>query len=280
MHTQTKSSALQLGVSNKNQEMLTSKIDALEENIQDMKLQLHAESEKRKDVEKEMETVRQSKRQTEQELEDIKAICIKYEGTVSELNEEISRLESELATIKESLGEDSPLLEVAEIQARAAFSGKEVESLRTRLEGFAADNENLNGKTIYNCVKYLYKIGFIIVYTFECGFVAKLKETTGALESAKSEREQTNSRLHVLEVYFKEREEEYIKSIEQLQLKEGIRDKGKEELIRMIEEKDNVCKDLSDRLEALRDELEETKQQHRNEIRAIEAKGHENWVSR
>lgn len=101
---------------------------------------------------------------------------------------------------------------------------------------------------------------------------------TTSLDEANNERDQTCNRLQVLEAYFKEREEEYIKTIEQLQLKESVRDKGKEELIRIIEENENVCKDLNERLEALKEEFEETKQQHRNEIRGLEAKGHENWV--
>lgn len=251
--THAKSTALQLGMSSKNAGVLTSKISILEEETEEIKSQLSAEFEKRKLVESEKQKVEEEKVSIEKELTEIKKICHQYEETVTGLNDEISKLESELVSIKESLGEDSPLLEVAEIQAKAAFSEKEVESLRTRLEGLTSDNDNLRGK---------------------------LNETKAELEAARGEREQTNNRLTVLEAYFKEREEEYIKTIDQLQLKESVRDKGKEELIRIIEEKDNVCKDLNERLEALKEEFEETKQQHRNEIRALEAKSHENWVSK
>lgn len=101
---------------------------------------------------------------------------------------------------------------------------------------------------------------------------------SNSLEEARGEKEKTQNRLQVLEKYFKEREEEYIKTIEQLQLKESVRDKGKEELIKIIEEKEHVNNDLNERLEALKDEFEETKQQHRNEIRTLEGNNHENWV--
>lgn len=121
----------------------------LQQEAEEMKSQLEAESEKRKGVEIEKQEVEQAKSAVERELSEFKHICHQYEGTVSGLNDEISKLESELATIKEALGEDSPLLEVAEIQAKAAFSEKEADSLRTRLEGLTADNENLNGDLLY-----------------------------------------------------------------------------------------------------------------------------------
>ncbi|CAL8090423.1 unnamed protein product [Orchesella dallaii] len=249
---QTKSSALQLGISSKNTEVLTAKITMLQQEVEDMKSQLATENEKRKSVELEKQEVEQSKAVVEKELVDFKNICHQYEDTVSGLNDEISKLESELVTLKETLGEDSPLVEIAEVQAKAAFAEKEKESLRTRLNGLTADNENLNGK---------------------------LARVSSALDEAQNEKEQVNNRLQVLEAYFKEREEEYIKTIEQLQLKESVRDKGNEELIHMIEEKENVCKELDERLEALKVELEDSKQRHRNEIRALEAKDHENWLS-
>ncbi|ODN02572.1 Transport and Golgi organization protein 1, partial [Orchesella cincta] len=252
LQVQAKSSALQLGISSRNTEVLTAKITMLEQEVEDMKSQLASENEKRRAVEVEKQEVEQSKATVEKELVEFKNICHQYEDTVSGLNDEISKLESELVTLKETLGEDSPLVEIAEIQAKAAFAEKEKESLRTRLNGLNADNENLSGK---------------------------LASVSSALDEAQSEKEQANNRLQVLETYFKEREEEYIKTIEQLQLKESVRDKGKEELIRMIEEKENVCKDLNERLEALKAEYEDTKQQHRKEIRDLEAKDHEKWLS-
>lgn len=249
--THTKSTALQLGMSSKNAEMLTSKISMLSQEVDELKSQLISENDKRKLVEKQKQDVDSAKVSVEKELGEIKRICKKYEETVGGLNDEISRLESEMASIKESLGEDSPLLEVAEVQAKAQFAEREAESLRTRLDGLRADNENLTGK---------------------------LKKTEGELEEVKEEREEKGRRLQVLEGYFKEREEEYVKTIERLQLKESVRDKGKEELIKMIEEKEEWGRDLEERLEKLREEYEETKQQHRNEIRVQESKSHENWV--
>ena len=46
----------------------------------------------------------------------------------------------------------------------------------------------------------------------------------------------------------------------------------------MIEEKGDENKQLYEQLEAFKEEFEETKQQHRNELRTLEAKSHESWV--
>lgn len=142
---QAKSSALQLNVSGRNIEVLNSKIAMLEQDAEEMKAHLASENDKRKGVEKEKRELEQAKAAVEKELGEFKTICHQYETTVSGLNDEISKLEGELASIKESLGEDSPLLEVAEVQAKAAFAEKEAESLRTRLDGLTADNDNLSG---------------------------------------------------------------------------------------------------------------------------------------
>jgi len=109
--------------------------------------------------------------------------------------------------------------------------------------------------------------------------------TTGDYERAKKtldtlqmEKDRAETRLQVLEVYFKEKEEELKRMIEKYEAEKEIRGKDKGELVQFIEEKNDSIRDLTERLEKLKQEFEETKLAHRNEIRALEAKSHETWV--
>ena len=98
------------------------------------------------------------------------------------------------------------------------------------------------------------------------------------MKTLQSEKDQAETRLQVLESYFKEKEEELRTIVEKYEVEKNIRGKDKDELVLMIEEKNDEVKDLSSRLENLKEEFEQTKLAHRNEIRTLEAKSHENWV--
>jgi len=99
------------------------------------------------------------------------------------------------------------------------------------------------------------------------------------LSTIQSERDEALNKLQVLEQWFKEKEEELRKAVERYESEKNIRGKDKDDLVRMIEEKGDENKELLQRLESCKDEFEELKAQHKNEIRALEAKSHESWVS-
>jgi DNA polymerase III delta prime subunit len=86
------------------------------------------------------------------------------------------------------------------------------------------------------------------------------------------------NRLQVLESWFKEKEEDLRKAVERYEAERNIRGKDKDDLVTMLEDRAEEIKQLNSQLEAFKGEFEETKQQHRNEIRALETKSHENWV--
>lgn len=84
----------------------------------------------------------------------------------------------------------------------------------------------------------------------------------------------------MLEAWFKEKEEDLRKAVERYEAERNIRGKDKDDLVNMLEEKAEENYQLQNQLEKFKEEFEETKQQHRNEIRALETKSHENWVSK
>lgn len=92
------------------------------------------------------------------------------------------------------------------------------------------------------------------------------------------EKDQAETRLQVLEAYFKEKEEELRRVVERHEAEREVRGKDKDELVRMIDEKNDEVRDLLGRLGKLKEEFEETKIANRTQIRALEAKSHETWV--
>jgi hypothetical protein len=106
----------------------------------------------------------------------------------------------------------------------------------------------------------------------------KLESITSSAKTLGEEKDQAENKLRVLESYFKEKEEELRTMVEKYESEKLTRGMDKEELIILIEEKEDEIRELKRRIETSKQELEETKLAHRNEVRAQEAKGHENWL--
>jgi len=101
-----------------------------------------------------------------------------------------------------------------------------------------------------------------------------------------SEKSEAINRLQVLETWFKEKEEELKKAVDRYEAERNIRGKDKDELVDMLEAKvdmlnakDQEIGQLKDQLEEFRDEYEVTKDQLKDEIKQLERKSHESWLS-
>lgn len=66
--------------------------------------------------------------------------------------------------------------------------------------------------------------------------------------------------------------------MEQYEAEKKLRGKGKDELLQMLDASAEENQVLKNQLEEFKIEFEETKLQHRNEVRAQETKSHEHWV--
>lgn len=98
------------------------------------------------------------------------------------------------------------------------------------------------------------------------------------MSSVEQERDDALKKLTVLEAWFKEKEEDLRKAVERYEAERNIRGKDKDELVKMLEEKSDEIRDLQNKLEEFKTEYEEIQQQHRNEIRTLESKNHEQYV--
>lgn len=271
------SAVMDLELARQSNETLCMKVDVLEKEVGELKSKLVSEVDRRRAAEDERDEASKSKSLVENELSELRKICHKYEETVSDLNIEISHKENELAALKDTLGDESPLVDIAEVKAKLVNAEEEAASLQSRVETFTLENNSLSRKLL-SLISHIIII-FPMLDNMWFFYVGNLKEATSSLSSIQKEKDEALNRLQVLEAWFKEKEEELRKAVERYEAEKNIRGKDKDDLVRMIEEKSDESRDLNERVEALKEEFEETKQQHRNEIRALEAKSHENWVS-
>jgi len=90
-----------------------------------------------------------------EELESVKGICEQYERTASTLSEEVIGKENELLALKETLGEDSPLVDIAEAKARSLTAEQEANTLKKRVESMSIEISSLSSMTIPNLNKLI-----------------------------------------------------------------------------------------------------------------------------
>lgn len=138
--TQASAAGMELELSNQTNETLNSKVGMLEKAVAELKTKLIAEGERRRVLREELEAVVKSKSALENDLSDLKQICHKYEETVSALNTEISHKENELAALQETLGEDSPLIDMAEMKAQVLNAEELAKSLQQTVESLKMEN--------------------------------------------------------------------------------------------------------------------------------------------
>lgn len=99
------------------------------------------------------------------------------------------------------------------------------------------------------------------------------------LTTIRSEKEELETQFKSLQSYWKKEENEYKKTIEKLEVEQELRGKDKNELIDKVHEQRDTINELKSRIDEMRQEFEDTKAAHRQEIKNLEQKNHENWVS-
>ncbi|OXA61669.1 transport and Golgi organization protein 1 [Folsomia candida] len=249
---QSSSAVMELELERQTNETLTMKCDMLEKEVGELKSKLLLEVDRRRAVDNERNELEKSKSLLGDELVSLKQICQQYEDAVSALNTEISNKENELFALQETLGEDSPLLDIAELKGKLVGAEESISALKHRLDSTTLENASLS---------------------------RNLREANESLSSVQKEKDETTNRLVVLEAWFKEKEEDLRKAVEQYEAEKKLRGKGKDELLQMLDASAEENQVLKNQLEEFKIEFEETKLQHRNEVRAQETKSHEHWLS-
>jgi chromosome segregation ATPase len=144
--TEAASAVMDLELVRQSNETLTLKVEVLERELGEMKTKHVTEVERRRKLEDEKDELTRSKSSVETEFSDLKKICHQYEATVSDLSVQISQQENELAALKETLGEDSPLVDIAEVKAKLVNAEQELAALKSRVESTTLENTSLSRK--------------------------------------------------------------------------------------------------------------------------------------
>ena len=74
---------------------------------------------------------------------------------MSNLNNEVTGKENELMILKESLGEDSPLVELADVQAQLLSARNEVQALEAQVQSLQLLNTTLNREWTFGNFSYI-----------------------------------------------------------------------------------------------------------------------------
>lgn len=144
--SQTASAVMEFELSKQSNETLEMKAGILEKEVNELKTKLMSEVDRRRELNNERDILVKSKEELEVELTNLKQICLKYEETVSALNTEIGNKENELLALQETLGEDSPLADIAEMKAKVLNAEESVASLQQRVETLTLENTTLSRK--------------------------------------------------------------------------------------------------------------------------------------
>ena len=129
--------------------------EALEKEIGELKTKLNKEIEVRRDLQVRNDSLLNEKMNIEDELVDLKSVLHKYEATVNDLNDEISLKEIELLALKDTLGEDSPLVDIAEVTAKLKGVEGQASSLQARVESITIENTGLIRKENESYLEFL-----------------------------------------------------------------------------------------------------------------------------
>ena len=112
-------------------------------------------------------------------------------------------------------------------------------------------------------------------------FVAEnLEEMKAELETVKTKKEEAENNLKVLEGYFRKKEEELRTAVAKLEVEQQIKHKDKDDLVKMIREKESEIQMLISTNEGLKQEIEDMKAAHKMDLRKLESKADEHWVTR
>ena len=150
-------------------ENLELKVKAFEKEMSELKHKVLTEVDLRRHLQVEKDKLAEEKDAIHEQLADLKNILHKYEETVNDLNQELSLKENELLALKETLGEDSPLIDIAEMTARLQVAEGQAKSLQSRVESITLENTSLTRTYIYHIITifdlYEYSImGIMLLY--------------------------------------------------------------------------------------------------------------------
>lgn len=145
---QSSSAVMELELERQTNETLTMKCDMLEKEVGELKSKLLLEVDRRRAVDNERNELEKSKSLLGDELVSLKQICQQYEDAVSALNTEISNKENELFALQETLGEDSPLLDIAELKGKLVGAEESISALKHRLDSTTLENASLSRKFV------------------------------------------------------------------------------------------------------------------------------------
>ncbi len=129
-------------------ENLELKVKALEKEMSELKHKVLAEVDLRRILQSEKEKLLEEKDSISEELTDLRSLISKSEETMSSLTEDLCLKENELAALKETLGEDSPLIDIAEMTARLQVTEGQAKSLQSRVESITLENTSLTRKAV------------------------------------------------------------------------------------------------------------------------------------
>ena len=126
------------------------KVKASENEIAELKSKLTNEISLRRDVQDKVDELERERKSLQEDLGELRKITLQYEETVNNLTTEISLKENELFALKDSLGDDSPLVEIAEIRAKLSIAEEEVKSLQSRIDSITLENKTLSSKSYFS----------------------------------------------------------------------------------------------------------------------------------
>lgn len=149
---QSSTTVMELELEKQSNETLSMKCSMLEREVGELRNKLVAEVDRRRAVDNEKEELERVKSGVENDLTSLKQICQQYEDTVSALNTEISNKENELLALQETLGEDSPLLDIAEMKGKLLNVEELLSSLQHRLDSTTLENASLSSEYFCICI--------------------------------------------------------------------------------------------------------------------------------
>lgn len=146
--------AMDLEVITHEKENLAKRVATLEAEHEHLKTKLASESETKRAKEAENEILVQELDKKEADLVDLRRILHQYEDNVSSITAELTAKENELIALKETLGDDSPLIDISEAKAKLKSAEEEASGLKSRVESLSLENQTISGEQFSNNVPF------------------------------------------------------------------------------------------------------------------------------
>ena len=148
--------ALDLEVVHHEKDNLAKRLATLETELELIKNKLASESEVKRAKVEESDALTKERDTIQAELLDLRRILHQYEENVSAITDELTAKENELQALKETLGDDSPLIDISETKAKLKSAEEEAASLKSRCETVAFENASLTSNDFFSCFFLVY----------------------------------------------------------------------------------------------------------------------------